>query len=156
VPSFAYVKFRKIGPSSDPWEWVPTDFHGVAVGRGIADCGNRYHLRFWGDFRHEQLSNTTHSQSQAWIIAGAHYEELGTGEGGGPAGAGHSPQLGWEVVEHRIVQFMRPHSYSFRWKCLPNSWGMYQNYRSDGRISRISINHGRGDTTKATRENGQC
>lgn len=146
-----FVKFRKIGPSSDPWEYVDTDFHGAMVERSAGRCFNRYHVRFWGDATHESLSNTDHPSSKEWIAAGAHYEEVWTDDG-----VGHTPQLDWDLVEQRTIQFMRPHSYSHRWKCLPNSFGLYQTYRNDGRISRISVNHGRGDSTRATRENGQC
>jgi hypothetical protein len=150
-PSFCrndqWVRYRRIGPTEFPWEYVKTNFHGALVEHSTADCANRYHIRMWGDAAHESLTGTQHSQDEAWIVGAAHYEELD------PT---HKIRLDWDAVEHRIARFMRPHAYSLRWKCLPNSYGLYQNYRSDGRITRISINHGEGESTPATPQNGQC
>ena len=140
-----WIRYREEGST---FEFVQTDLHGALVEDGPADCANRYHIRMWGDARHEVLTGTTHSADEAWIVGAAHYEELGE--------EGHRPDLDWDTVEHRIARWMRPHYYHLRWKCLPNSWGLYQNFRSDGRISRISINSGQGDVTPATDENGQC
>jgi hypothetical protein len=143
------VRFRGTGPPRR-FSPYPNDFHGAGVGREEAKCFNRYHIRFWGDANHEQISGTTHSSSQAWILGGAHYEEVL-----GPR-IGHAPALDWDVVEHRIVRIMRPHAYHIRWRCLPNSFGLYQGYRSDGRLTRLSMRHGTGRVTPETESNGQC
>jgi hypothetical protein len=146
-----WVRFRE-DRGTGGWQNVPTDFHGAGVGRTEGRCFNRFHIRFWGDARHEQFTNTTHPEKDAWIVGGAHYEENFT-EDDEP---GHIPAMDWDAVEERIVQVMRPHSATLRWKCLPNSFGMYQRFRSDGRITRLSRRHGRQTQTTATEENGQC
>jgi hypothetical protein len=122
-----------------------TDFHGAGVRRSEGKCANRYHIRFWGDAFHEDVSRVTHGIEDAWVVAGAHYEDTVEADEGQ---LGHQPERDWDRVEHRITQIMRPHSYHFRWRCLPNSWGPYGGYRSDGRITRIGNNHGNLKGTK--------
>ena len=150
-----FVKFRRPpNDSSRPsFEPVQTDFHGAMtdVGIGPTECANRYHIRFWEDDTHETLTDTQHAQPDAWIIGAAHYEDVINEENV----VGHAPTLPWEVVEYRVTQFMRPHAITRRWKCLPNSRGLYQKYRNDGRISRISLRHG-GDHTEPTSDSGRC
>jgi hypothetical protein len=132
-----WIRFRR-GVEVSGWINVPTDFHGAGVGRDEGRCFNRFHIRFWGDFRHEQITGTMHSPAEAWVVGGAHYEENSPG---------HEPMLDWDLVERRILRVMHPHSGHFRWKCLPNSVGLYQGYRSDGRISRLGLRHGSRRTT---------
>lgn len=130
-----WVNFRTKASGDGDLVRRPTNFHGVGVGRSQGRCLNRYHIRFWGDAFHEQETGVTHTPRDAWTIGGAHYEE---------SRPGHKPALDWDVVEHRVVRIMRPHAYRLRWRCLPNSYGMYQGYRSDGRITRLSMRHGGG------------
>jgi len=129
-----FVRFRV--PGGFPWR--ATDFHGAGAGRSQGRCFNRYHIRFWGDAFHEAQTAANHSARQAWVIGGAHYEANFRD------GIGHVPALDWDVVESRVVKIMRPHAYRLRWRCLPHSFGLYQGYRSDGRISRLSMNHSAG------------
>jgi hypothetical protein len=141
-----WIQYRRLGPPADSFDWVETNLQAVLVNRAAANCLNRYHIRMWGDAHHETLTNTTHSADEAWIVAGAHYEEE----------LPHEPLLDWDTVEHRIARWMRPHYFHLRWRCLPESYGFHQRFHNDGRISRISINEGEGDRTPATRENGDC
>jgi hypothetical protein len=151
IPGFCrgtqWIQYRRLAPPPDAFEWAETDLQAALVDNSDADCANRYHIRMWGDAFHEQLTQTRHDQDEAWIVAGAHYEELA------PT---HEPRLDWDTVEHRIARWMRPHYFHMRWRCLPGSYGFHQRFHNDGRITRISINEGEGDRTPATRENGQC
>lgn len=119
---------------------VPTDFHGAGLGSFTPSCANRYHLRAWGDYFHEQVSNMTHTLRQGnepWIIANMHYERARIS----PTDVGHDIARDWDLVEWFVVSHrskLRAHSSNYKWRVLPGSKQKYGGKHNDGYITRVS------------------
>lgn len=117
------------------------DFHGVGKESWRFVCGTRYHMRAWGDYFHEVISNDTHTGSEPWIIAGMHFERVFALNPRRPKAIGHNPDRDWDLVEWFTVTHrskLRAHSSNYKWRVLPGSKRDYQKKHSDGYITRVS------------------
>lgn len=95
-------------------------------------CRFQYHVRFWGD-------DVVDSRPQ-FVVSAIHVESRGRFK------SGHNIVGDWEFAESTYVRILRRYGGDKTqqcvqpdWRRLPGSGGTFNNYKSDGKISRISF-----------------